>query len=1171
MLSGQRNKQETKWVLEAGVWGLKTRPVLSGNLLELYQQGKDLVEAKKTSEGAKRWLEAASEAQKNDEVLLAFWFSSKAAEASAEAGDWPTADLSYETAAKQAEESGHMTFAAELLREWGHTFLKRKVLDQAESTFRRELALSQNVSSESLAMAAALHNLGSVQFKRNDYSGAAEYFQKALAMREKLAPDSLPVAASLNDLAVALLNSGDEPAADKLLRSALLIKEKLTPGDPSLANTLSNLGLIAEDLSDFPAALDFFKRALAIDEKSSPESMDVAYDLGRLGSLALEQGDTAAAEDYHRRALAIQQKLAPDGAEAAGSQVNLGNVAWTRGNLAEAENYYRRALEIRTKLSPDSPAVATVLHNLAIVVFEGGDFAKAEELLRQALAIREKRLPQSLLTAQTLLALGVIELDRGDVARADDLEKRALAIQEKISPGSLSVATSLANLGTVAMMRQDLDAAKDYHRRALAIYEKLAPGSRDTLKILNNLGIDYESQGDLSSAESYYRRVLAGYEKLSPGTLEHARSIGNLGFLAFHRGDFSGAREFLGQAQAIREKVAPESMEVAVGFSALGDVAVKQGNYPEAEDLYKRSLAISQKLAPGSDAHAMTLHALGSALHKLNKLTPAAEALCGAVTAVESLKARLGGTEETKTRFGAQYTGYYQDCIEIQLELDRPDDAFHTLERSRARSLLTMLAERDLLFSADLPPDLARQRKQADAEYDKTQSALSNLSAAKDAAEIERLTAHLREVRDRQQAIVEQIRKTSPRFAALQYPQPLDLAGGRSVLDPGTVLLSYSVGEEKSFLFVVHPAATKASASGLLVVPLPIGEKALREKVQAFRNVIERHNDSDLERLNQQGSELYDLLVKPVEQLIATDERILISPDGPLYTLPFAALVKNEKRGKKGNTVRYLIEWKPLHTVVSATVYAGLKKPRRGAASAAEFRVTAFGDPKYPAGSGETAEQTANVELRSAVAHGFNLAPLPSTRVEVDSIAKLFPSSTSKYVGEQATEERAKSVGKDVRYIHFAVHGLLDEQFPLNSALVLTIPERIAEGQDNGLLQAWEIFEQVRIDADLVTLSACETALGKEMGGEGLVGLARAFEYAGAHSVLASLWSVSDESTADLMGHFYKYLKDGKSKDEALRAAQMDFIRLASANHAAPSEFSHPFHWAAFQLAGDWK
>ena len=207
----------------------------------------------------------------------------------------------------------------------------------------------------------------------------------------------------------------------------------------------------------------------------------------------------------------------------------------------------------------------------------------------------------------------------------------------------------------------------------------------------------------------------------------------------------------------------------------------------------------------------------------------------------------------------------------------------------------------------------------------------------------------------------------------------------------------------------------------------------------------------------------------------------------------------------------------------------------------------------------------------------WGLEPLPSTRVEVESIASLYPGAALKYLGEEATEERAMSIGKDVRYLHFAVHGLLDERFPLNSALALTIPEKPGEGQGNGLLQAWKIFEQMRVDADLVTLSACETALGEEMGGEGLVGLARAFQYAGAHSIVASLWSVSDESTAELMKRFYGYLKAGETKDEALRRAQMDLIRSASASGSKPaagngkSSTAHPFHWAAFELIGDWK
>ena len=273
---------------------------------------------------------------------------------------------------------------------------------------------------------------------------------------------------------------------------------------------------------------------------------------------------------------------------------------------------------------------------------------------------------------------------------------------------------------------------------------------------------------------------------------------------------------------------------------------------------------------------------------------------------------------------------------------------------------------------------------------------------------------------------------------------------------------------------------------------------------------------------------------------------------------------------------RYFIEWKPLHVVASATVYAELKKARRDTSAAPPSVVlAAFGDPTYPALPPEQADRIANPEVRAVVRRGYALAPLPASRTEVEGIARLYAGRAATYLGDQATEERAKTIGKGVRYLHFASHGLLDERFPLNSALALTIPERPSEGQANGLLQAWEIFEQMRIDADLVTLSACETGLGKELGGEGLVGLTRAFQYAGARAVLASLWSVGDDSTAELMTRFYGYLKAGKTKDEALRAAQLELIRRRRpSKETAPgttSAVSHPFHWAAFQLIGDWK
>jgi CHAT domain-containing protein len=288
--------------------------------------------------------------------------------------------------------------------------------------------------------------------------------------------------------------------------------------------------------------------------------------------------------------------------------------------------------------------------------------------------------------------------------------------------------------------------------------------------------------------------------------------------------------------------------------------------------------------------------------------------------------------------------------------------------------------------------------------------------------------------------------------------------------------------------------------------------------------------------------------------MLAGATRILIVPDGPLQILPFAALLRDRKH--------YLMEWKPIHTAVSLTVYAELKttaavREPNGA------QLTAFGDPKYPPADPMQTTTARKLELRSVVERGQALAPLPFSRDEVNAIAGLFPNHSQVFLGDDATEQNAKNVGTGTRYLHFATHAILDDRFPLNSALVLTIPDHLSEGQENGLLEAWEILEQVHLNADLVTLSACKTGLGKEVKGEGLIGLTRAFQYAGAHSVLASLWSIPDVSTAEFMKRFYGHLKEGKGKDQALQQAQIDFLHLR--------QFSRPLYWAAFFIDGDWR
>lgn len=882
--------------------------------------------------------------------------------------------------------------------------------------------------------------------------------------------------------------------------------------------------------------------------QTAERTLEAAQALHDQGVTAAQHGRFEEAGKLLRKSLAIREELAPGTLLAAQSLNSLGVLARQSGDLDAAEDYLTRGEEIRRRLAPESPDRAKSLMNLGNLAADRGDLEQAEALQRQALAMFERTVPENGIIVGCLHNLVDLAQQRGDLAAADELLRRILAFHEGkgTEPELWEIWYALNALGDLASTRNDLDAAQAYYRRALPIAElkPRAPGLAITLGNLGNVALQ---QGDFAAARSFLRRSQEITERLAPESVDAADGLRDLARLEMKGGgNLAEAERLLRRALSILEKEAPESLWTAAVLRDQGEIAVRRGRLPEAIGLYRRALALLSRLAPGSIEEAGVLHQLGRAERLAGRSQEGIQDLCRAVDVLDRQRSRLGGTPEAKISFEASLGDYYHACLEGLLDLGRPTEAFHVLERGRARSFLALLAERDVRLQ-DLPPQIAAERRRVNAEYDRVVSRLAPLSAGRDNAEIERLTVELRDLRTRQEEILARTRRASPRSAALQDPQPLDLAGARAALDPGTVLLEYAVGRERTWLFAVQPA--DAAGPGLSVFPVAINGKKLRKEVESFRLLLKDPGSGSAE-VQARARRLYDLLVRPAEARIAGAKRILVSADGPLHTLPFAAL-------RHGN--RYLVEEKPVHSVLSATVYGELARSRPLRRNPGEERLIAFGDPAY----GSPAPGTAATPKDRQAVQRLALQPLPLSGREVKSIAALYPNAQV-YLGREATEERAKSLGPESNLIHFACHGLLDERFPLNSALVLAQPERRAEGGDNGLLQAWEIFESLRLDADLVTLSACDTALGREMAGEGLVGLTRAFQYAGARSVVATLWGVADVSTARFMESFYRHLRAGRTKDEALRAAQMDQIRKKTGA-------SHPFHWAAFQLTGDWR
>jgi len=869
-----------------------------------------------------------------------------------------------------------------------------------------------------------------------------------------------------------------------------------------------------------------------------------------------------------RRALSLREGLAPDSLSVARCLHELASV--TDNNSRELPAIHRRALGIRERLAPRSSVEAASLGGLAIALGYQGDSRTEIDLLQKALAINNELDPAGRTVARGHSNLCAVYMNRGDLALAEEACQRSLELWRSFGPGDREgVRQSLHNLGVLARTRGDMDRAVQLLNQELTICDQIAPNGRGAVWNQFELAVTEMERKNFDKAEEHFRRSeqIIGGLKIVSAEAHAALTALMRAQIAYQRKDLATSEMLLRQALAYYERTAPDGYAAMAVGADLGRVLTERGATREAEDRIRRALVLRQRHSPESQDTAQSHHDLGMLFWKTRRLAEARDELNRAVEDLEAQQQKLGGSQESLSIFRDQHAEIYKDYVDLLIELRLHQDAFLILERYRAGAFLRTLARRDLAPPDEIPGDLQRDRVQVNSDYERVQGEIRGLDPKTGANKLDEAMAQLAELRRKRSEIAERIATASPRYAALRYPQPLDAAAAARALDPGTRLLSYSVGHEKTHLFVL---GSDPRRSPLSVVTLPVGEDALRESVKAFRRLIELGNPSP--ELIGRARSLYDTLIRPAERLTDAGERVLIVPDGPLHTLPWAALVRDVHAGRP----QYFVERKPIHTAISATVFAELKRARDERTGSREIRIAAFGDPVYPiltarksgakrSGEAESTEGEAygETQIDAVLRGGYAFEPLPHTRQEVESIAALYAPNAETYLGERATEERARSLGRNISHVHYACHAYVNERFPLDSALVLSIPDKPSPGRDNGLLQAWEIFEKVRLDADLVTLSACDSGLGREMAGEGLIGLTRAFQYAGARSVLASLWKVDDISTAELMKRFYGHLKGGKPKDEALRLAQLDLI--------GTGRYAQPRDWAAFGLAGDWR
>jgi CHAT domain-containing protein len=835
------------------------------------------------------------------------------------------------------------------------------------------------------------------------------------------------------------------------------------------------------------------------------------------------------------------------------------------------------------KLGSITMEVCSGLLTLGGRALNEGDLIVAEKSFAEARDIGENLAPGSIQTALSYINLGVVYQDSGDFAKAEANYRRALQNQKTYIPGSHYLPITLTNLGTLARDRGDLSLAIKYHQDALRAVQRIAPGSGSHANILDNLSDCFRDSNNLPKAKYYQEQALSIRRKVAPEGFQVASSLGSLGDIAQAGGELKKAEEYYRQALAIAKTLIPPPQGTADYIAGLGWVAREHGALQQSEEHYRTALKMMEQIAPHSLRHADTLAALATTIRRQGRFEEAAELYREALEDLESKSAQLG--ERSESRYRAKHARYYREYVDLLVQQEKPELAFETMESSRARTLFEMLARAQVHIREGVDPTLlAREHDLQQRLNAKSQYRIRLLSQKHSDTEIDSLDREIADLGENYRQVEADIRTSSPTYAALTQPQALSLKDIQALLDRETVLLEYSLGETRSFVWVVGEnsldlrelpnRATIEDLARQIYSSLTARTSNANPdpKIAAAR---QKQADAQTQKL---AANLSEIILGPLAKLIA-GKRLLVVSDGALQYIPFAALPDPDK------TATPLLVEHEIINIPSASVLSEIRRASAGR-SKSLHEVAVLADPVFDASDdrlSRTASEPRSARLRNislprptglltrsasdvglAANGSLHLNRLIYTRDEARAILALAPKGTA-FQALDFAANRSTAVNPKLasyRIIHFATHGFLDSKRPELSGLVLSMVNRHGKPQD-GFLGLEDVYN-MKLAADLVVLSGCQTGLGEEISGEGLIGLTRGFMYAGASRVVASLWAVSDVATAELMARFYRAMEvDGMRSSAALRTAQIQMMRQ--------NRWKSRYYWAGFQLQGEWK
>ncbi|MBM3555286.1 MAG: CHAT domain-containing protein [Alphaproteobacteria bacterium] len=1055
---------------------------------------------------------------------------------------------------------------------------------------------------ESLESATIALELANTQRDLTQFREAAQSYGITIANRAKhLGADDPSTFLPLLRLGFTEINRGDYAAAETAFsRLDAAVNKRLGADSLWAGNAAHGLAEVLYYRGNLKAAQDKYRHGLMLRQKHAPDSVDVGYSFTGLGFALWTGGQPTEAEAAFRRAAAQFERIGRGRQDdAAYAQLSLGRVvSLSTTRFAEAREALDKAADIYRRLHGDDDLrVANVYAAYAGLDRRQENFTQAETMARQALLIRERILGANhLQVAFALRELAGIHTVRAKYQPAEELLRRAISIfRGGVGTVGPDFGDTLTDLGWVYLNQGRLSDAADMFRQAIAGLESsVGPEHPSTAYASYSLAIIKTREGDHAEAEALHRRALAIRERTFGA--QHPQTIISVMELALAssiQGKTAQAWPMFERAVAgFRGALGDASQLLALAIDHYAGARLRQGEFARAEALARQGLAIRERsLGPDHLRTGWSLARVGATLERQDKLD---EALSFVRRATSLYRARGEAMRLSEDASGADMAeqidlrGHFIDHVSILYRLAQASsanraaltaEAFEILQLAQATGTEAAISKMAARFASgsDALGSLVRRREETTNLWRAADAKLVRLlasgSAGANDAEEARAKAQVDAFAARLRELSAELTRQFPEYADLASPRPATLAETQGLLKPDEAMVIWLVGARQTHILVVR-------GSGVHFLRTDIGRRGIDEIVRKLRLGVDPSAVNSLDDLpvfdTGLAHQFYQRIFAPIEPHLTGAKTVFAVTDGGLQSLPLGVLVREPTPTAKRKVEDYAnLPWLAASYGFSVLPSAGsLKSLRRFAKSAhAPEPFLGIGDPilaDHPSESRSSSSKPGATRSVVAVATDVKSLPsLPDTADELRAMASTLKAPESALrLGQAATETEVKRIRLErYRVLAFATHGLMADEFASigEPALVLTPPTTSTEA-DDGLLTASEIAK-LKLDADWVILSACNTAAADGTpGAEGLSGLAKAFFYAGARTLLVSHWAVLSEAAVKLTTSM---LAEASANPKLSRAGAHQAALFAVMKDRERPYLAHPIFWAPFTVVGE--